>query len=53
MGVQGRALALLAFYGVTTMWYFTWILGLGFAAAFAAMNAMWLELNPGAFGDDG
>jgi cyd operon protein YbgT len=31
------------------MWYFTWILGLGFAAAFAAMNAMWLELNPGAF----
>lgn len=31
------------------MWYFTWILGLGFAATFAAMNAMWLELNPGAF----
>ena len=30
------------------MWYFAWILGLGFAAAFAAMNAMWLELNPGA-----
>ena len=25
------------------MWYFTWILGLGFAAAFAAMNAMWLD----------
>jgi len=25
------------------------MLGLGFAAAFAAMNAMWLELNPGAF----
>jgi cyd operon protein YbgT len=31
------------------MWYFTWILGLGFAATFAAMNAMWLELNPGPF----
>ena len=26
------------------MWYFTWILGLSFAAAFAALNAMWLEL---------
>ncbi len=31
------------------MWYFTWILGTGFAAAFACLNAMWLELNPGAF----
>ena len=28
------------------MWYFTWILGLGFAASFAILNAMWLELNP-------
>lgn len=28
------------------MWYFTWILGLSFAAAFAALNAMWLELAP-------
>ena len=25
------------------MWYFTWILGVGFAAAFAVINAMWLE----------
>ena len=25
------------------MWYFTWILGVGFAAAFAIINAMWLE----------
>lgn len=32
-----------------TMWYFSWILGLSFAAAFAAINAMWLELSPGAF----
>jgi cyd operon protein YbgT len=31
------------------MWYFTWILGFGFAAPFAVLNAMWLELNPGAF----
>ena len=28
------------------MWYFSWVLGLGFAAAFAALNAMWLELAP-------
>jgi cyd operon protein YbgT len=47
------------------MWYFSWILGLSFAAAFAALNAMWLELaadghptaeraargNPGVSGD--
>jgi cyd operon protein YbgT len=33
------------------MWYFTWILGLSFAAAFAALNAMWLELSPD--GDSG
>jgi cyd operon protein YbgT len=26
------------------MWYFTWILGLSFAAAFGALNALWLEL---------
>lgn len=25
------------------MWYFTWILGVGFAAAFGIINAMWLE----------
>ncbi|HBK07137.1 MAG TPA: cytochrome bd-I oxidase subunit CydX [Acetobacteraceae bacterium] len=29
------------------MWYFSWILGLSFAAAFAALNALWLELAPG------
>lgn len=27
------------------MWYFAWILGLGFAVAFAVLNAMWLELD--------
>jgi cyd operon protein YbgT len=26
-----------------------WFLGVGFAATFTAMNAIWLELNPGAF----
>ena len=25
------------------MWYFTWILGLGFALAFGIINVMWLE----------
>ena len=25
------------------MWYFTWILGLGFAVLLATVNAMWLE----------
>ena len=29
------------------MWYFSWILGLSFAATFAMLNAMWLELAPG------
>ncbi|GAA4220488.1 cytochrome bd-I oxidase subunit CydX [Sagittula sp. NFXS13] len=27
------------------MWYFAWILGLALAAAFAVLNAMWLELR--------
>ncbi|WP_051615275.1 cytochrome bd-I oxidase subunit CydX [Phyllobacterium sp. UNC302MFCol5.2] len=26
------------------MWYFSWLLGLPFAAAFAVLNAMWYEL---------
>jgi cyd operon protein YbgT len=30
------------------MWYFSWILGLGFALAFGVLNAMWYE-----FGDRG
>ena len=28
------------------MWYFSWVLGLGLACAFAILNAMWLELTP-------
>lgn len=27
------------------MWYFAWILGIGFACAFAVLNAMWLEFD--------
>jgi len=27
------------------MWYFTWILGIGFALAAAIINVMWLESN--------
>ncbi|HLS51983.1 MAG TPA: cytochrome bd-I oxidase subunit CydX [Burkholderiaceae bacterium] len=26
------------------MWYFSWLLGLPLAAAFAVLNAMWFEL---------
>ena len=25
------------------MWYFAWILGIGFALAFGIINVMWLE----------
>ncbi|PWF48558.1 cytochrome bd-I oxidase subunit CydX [Massilia glaciei] len=32
------------------MWYFTWILGLGFALGAAVINVMWLEANY-AFGE--
>jgi cytochrome bd-I ubiquinol oxidase subunit X len=27
------------------MWYFAWVLGLGFACTLAVLNAMWLELD--------
>jgi cyd operon protein YbgT len=27
------------------MWYFTWVLGLGFAVLFAVVNALWLEVQ--------
>ena len=27
------------------MWYFTWLLGVGFACTFAVLNAIWLELQ--------
>ncbi|MBV8568336.1 MAG: cytochrome bd-I oxidase subunit CydX [Methylobacteriaceae bacterium] len=27
------------------MWYFAWLLGVGFAGAFSILNAMWLELR--------
>lgn len=28
------------------MWYFAWVLGLGFAITLAVLNAMWLEVDP-------
>jgi cyd operon protein YbgT len=37
------------------MWYFSWILGVGFAAAFSILNALWLEIHETgtvALGDD-
>jgi cyd operon protein YbgT len=27
------------------MWYFSWILGLGFALAFGVLNAIWYEFG--------
>jgi len=27
------------------MWYFAWMLGVGFAASLAIINVMWLEIN--------
>lgn len=27
------------------MWYFSWILGVGLACAFAILNAMWYEMR--------
>jgi cytochrome bd-I ubiquinol oxidase subunit X len=33
------------------MWYFSWILGTGFALAFAVLNAMWYEITDHANGD--
>jgi len=27
------------------MWYFSWILGVGFACMFAILNAMWHEMR--------
>ena len=29
------------------MWYFTWVLGLGFAVLLAILNAMWGENESG------
>ena len=34
------------------MWYFSWILGLGLACAFAILNAMWFELHQTSAGLD-
>jgi cyd operon protein YbgT len=29
------------------MWYFSWVLGLGFAVTLAVLNAIWLEQRSG------
>jgi cyd operon protein YbgT len=29
------------------MWYFSWVLGLGFAVTLSVLNAMWLEHRAG------
>lgn len=34
------------------MWYFTWILGVGLAVAFAIINVMWLEVESGSGNND-
>lgn len=33
------------------MWYFSWVLGLGFAVTLAVLNAMWLEQTQGRSSD--
>lgn len=33
------------------MWYFSWVLGLGFAVTLAVLNAMWLESREGRDGE--
>jgi cyd operon protein YbgT len=37
--------------GVATMWYFTWILGIGVALGFGIINVMWLEAEVFSRGD--
>jgi cyd operon protein YbgT len=34
----------LTFY-IKFMWYFTWILGIGFAICFSIINAIWYEIE--------
>jgi len=31
------------------MWYFSWILGIGFAASLGVINAMWYEFQAGGY----
>lgn len=35
------------------MWYFSWVLGLGFAVTLAVLNAMWLEHSASNRSDEG
>ena len=34
------------------MWYFSWVLGLGFAVTLAVLNAIWLEQRRELDGED-
>jgi cyd operon protein YbgT len=34
------------------MWYFSWVLGVGFAALFSILNAMWYEMQSDTFETD-
>jgi cytochrome bd-I ubiquinol oxidase subunit X len=34
------------------MWYFSWVLGIGLACAFAILNAMWYEIRVDAAAND-
>jgi cyd operon protein YbgT len=35
------------------MWYFSWILGTGFALAFGVLNAIWYEITDTQGGEPG
>jgi len=35
------------------MWYFAWVLGIGFAVLLASLNAMWGEHEEARAGDSG
>jgi cyd operon protein YbgT len=35
------------------MWYFSWVLGVGLAVAFAVLNGLWHELRLSRTGDHG
>ncbi len=36
-----------------SMWYFSWVLGVGFAVSFSIINAMWLEQKERDIGEKG
>jgi len=47
-GIRGtRFVALLRNTAEKSMWYFTWILGIGVALSFGIINVMWIESKAG------